>query len=111
MKNKALVSLVGVALVFAGCRLTDVRTVVIQTPGVRNEACAERVRQAFTALHMIDLNKVDFNFTTGTVTVRYDSMLLARKNIELAIVQAGFDANELPADPAVKALLPPECRL
>jgi hypothetical protein len=110
MKSKALLAFLGVVLIVAGCRLTDIRTVVIQTPGIRNEACAQRVRQALAQLRVVDPGKLVFNFTAGTVSVTYDSMLLARKNIELAINQAGFDANELPADPAAKAALPPECR-
>ena len=90
--------------------MTDVRTFVVQLPGVRNEASAQRVRQALAPFKVIDSDKLIFNFTAGTLSVTYDSMQLARKNIELAIAQAGFDANELPADPAARAALPPECR-
>ncbi len=34
---------------------------------------------------------------TGSMELKYDSMKLARKNIEYAIAAAGFGANEIPA--------------
>jgi hypothetical protein len=110
MKAKALFSLLGVVLVVAGCRLADVRTFVIQSPGIRNEACAQRVRKSLAPLRGIEFDKLVFDFAAGSVTVRYDSMQLGRKNIELAITEAGFDANGLPANPVAKAALPPDCR-
>jgi len=110
MKAKALLSLLLSVLFLAGCRLSDVRVVEIRAPGVRNEACAQRVRQALAQFRVIDQEKLKFDFATGTVSVTYDSMQLARKNIELAIAQAGFDANEIPADRAARDALPPECR-
>ncbi len=110
MKAKALLSLFGVALIAAGCRLSDVRTVNIKVPGIRNEACAQRARQSLSQFRAIDPGRLNFDFAAGTVSVTYDSMQLALKNIELAINQAGFDANELPADPAARAALPPECK-
>jgi copper chaperone CopZ len=110
MKRKLPLALLLAPLLLAGCRQTDIRTVVIQVPGVRNEACAQRVRQALAPLRAIDHTRLAFDLAAGTVQVTYDSMQLARKNIELSIVYAGFDANEIPADAAARAALPPECR-
>lgn len=96
---------------FAGCRLSDERVTVIKTPGVRNENCAKIVSKALEPLRGIKSEELSFDYNAGTVTVRYDSMQLARKNIELAIAGAGFAANEIPADQKAQAALPPECKL
>jgi hypothetical protein len=56
-----------------------------------------------------------FNADTETdigermVRVRYDSIKLSIKNIEFAIAEAGFRANEVPADAKAAAALPAEC--
>lgn len=93
-----------------GCRRTDYRTVIIQTPSVVNEACALRVTEQLKRLHGIKFDSVSFDFEDGTLKLDYNSMVLARKNIEMAITAAGFDANELKADPQAAGNLPPECR-
>ena len=56
------------------------------------------------------MSKVSFDLAAGVTVVVYDSMILARKNVEMGINQAGFDANELPANQQAQAALPPECR-
>jgi len=51
------------------------------------------------ALSKADGVKVDsIKIEDGKVTVTYDSMKLAIKNIEFTIAEAGFDAGEIPAD-------------
>jgi hypothetical protein len=45
-----------------------------------------------------------------TVTVTYNSMRLAIKNIEYAITAAGFDVNEEQARPEARQALPEGCR-
>lgn len=95
--------------VLAGCRLTDERVAVIRTPDIRNAACADRASRQLLALRGIQRESLKFDLEQGTVTVVYDSMMLGIKNLEHAISDAGFSANELPADPRARAALPPEC--
>ena len=86
------------------------RTVVVRLPQVVNDACEKRVLEAIQPLKGIDRQSMVFDRAARTLTLRYDSMILANKNIEHVIIAAGFDANELKADPAARAALPPECR-
>lgn len=100
--------LLGAALL-AGCRQVDIRTVTFQVPQVFNQACEQRVRQALRDLKGIDHESMAFDLVAGTVVIKYDSMLLANKNIEHKVIAAGFDINELKASPAARAALPAEC--
>ena len=109
--KRALGCLILLVLVFAGaCRQTDMRTVVVRLPQVVNDACEKRVQEAIQPLKGIDRQSIVFDRTARTLTLRYDSMVLANKNIEHAIIASGFDANELTATEAARAALPPECR-
>ena len=109
--NRMCLLLMLLALGLAGaCRQTDIRTVTFAVPQVTNAACEARVRTALQRLKGIDHPATVFDPAAGTVTICYDSMVLANKNIEHVIIAAGFDANELKADPAARAALPPECR-
>ena len=96
-----------VALFFAsGCRLQDIRTVEIHAPRVRSPEARAIVLPALKMLRGVDLAATTFDYENGVVTVTYDSMLVAVKNIEFAFTESGFDANELPAEPLAKARLP-----
>ena len=89
------------------CRQSDVRTLIVRVPQVTNAACESRVRQALQPLKGIE--SLEFDRAAGTLTLRYESMILAHKNIEHAIIAAGFDANELTATDEARRALPPEC--
>ena len=94
----------------SGCRLSDKRTFTVETPGVKNEVCAQRVAQALSTLDGVDMASLRFDLAKKTVTLTYESMKLGKKNIEHAIAHAGFDANDIPAFAAAKAALPDACR-
>jgi len=98
------------ALFFSGCRLSDQREFTVRAPGLKNDACVERVARALAVLDGVDLASLRFDVAAGTIQVRYESMKLGRKNIEHAIARAGFDANDIPAPAAAKAELPESCR-
>ena len=107
MNHIATLAFAALPLLVAGCRQKDFRTAEVRVPNVINEACEKRVRDALTPLKGIEMNLV--GVTNGVLYVRYDSMQLGLKNIEHAVKDAGFDANEFPADPAARAKLPKEC--
>lgn len=93
-----------------GCRQSRPREVVVQVPGLNGAPCAERIREALAQTDGVNLATVQFDYERQQVTVGFDSMNVATKNIEHAIAGAGFDANSIPADAAARANLPPECR-
>ena len=109
------------AVAAAGCRVRDVRTTTIRVPGLRNEACSNRIAKALARLpdsrYTNDRNDTEMcpriekvDFATGDLTVRYDSMKVGVRNLEDAIARAGFDTPTFPADAAAREKLPPECR-
>ena len=108
----------------SGCRKQDVRTVTIQVPEMKNQACVERVIVAL-AIEIIsdpraepDRQRIQAVLLSGdiqpdlrtrTVTVKYDSLRLSLKNLEFAIADIGFSANNTPANAEARKKLPPEC--
>ncbi|MGI6098923.1 MAG: heavy-metal-associated domain-containing protein [Lentisphaerae bacterium] len=110
MKHVRLFAALLVLGLVGACRLSDMRTLVVRVPQVTNKACEDRVRQALRPLKGIEEGSLEFDYAEGTLTLRYESMILAHKNIEHAIIAVGFDANELKATDEARRALPPECR-
>jgi len=115
-----LLAVLGLTCALASCRKSDPRTVHIFVPGMKNQKCAELVARAVAmeltddkpglASAVLNMGAVRPDISSRTVTVQYESLKLALKNIEFAIAEAGFDANEVPADPEAQRNLPPECQ-
>jgi copper chaperone CopZ len=99
---------VGVVVGCASCRMSDVRTVTFPAPQVRGEACRKIVDDLLRKTDGVQAEKTIFG--EGSITVTYDSLKLAKKNIEHAIAAAGFDVGETPANPTAREALPAECR-
>lgn len=112
MKQKVAIASAVLAVFMAlvsGCRLRDERTVVISTPGIHNEACVARARAELLKLKGVEYQQIVFDLKERTVTITYDSMQLGRKNLEHAICDAGFAANDLDPTPEAVAALPAAC--
>lgn len=90
------------------CRKYDIRTVVVRVPGLKNQECAKILQDTF--LRQPAVRSVQPDLQNRTLTITYDSMGIALKNIEFVIAAAGFDANDVQAKPEAVAKLPPECR-
>ena len=105
---KMLLPLMLLIVCLAGCRKQDMRTVVVAVPALKNPACAQVVQDAFIRQPGIKAIRPDFQQRTLTVT--YDSMVIARKNIEFTIAGAGFDANDIRAPTNAVAALPAACK-
>ena len=104
-----VVCVLAVALVgLASCRMNDIRSQTIRVPQVKSAAAQKVVQAALGRADGVLTNGLAFG--AGTVTVRYDSMKLALKNLEQVIADAGFDANNTPADAKARDALAPECR-
>ncbi len=101
-----------VFLAFTGgaCRRHDIRTVDIRTPGIRCADCAALARRAILGLDGVRRDDLVIDVETGITRVTYDSLRLALKNLEHALNDAGFDANDMPASLEAVGRLPDECR-
>ena len=110
--------LTALLLLAAGsCRRTDYEERSFSVPELKNEACANEISTALTRLltmpnmdGCLKPETIKFDYETRTVTVEYNSMQLAKKNIEHTIAKIGFTANDIPADSTAAAALPAECR-
>ena len=106
-------SILVVCIVLAGlcsCRKHDYRTALITVPGLKNAECAQRVIEAVVRGQGIPQSDIHVDLGDRTVTVRYNSLNMSLKNIEFNIAEAGFQANDVPADSTAYAALPAACR-
>ena len=110
MKRLTCLLLVTLCVLALSCRTKDIRTVFVLVPEMKNVACADVVLKAVNRIQGVqpDLTRVDLE--KRAVIVTYDSLLTALKNIEFVIADAGFQANEVPANTNAVRALPPECR-
>ena len=81
-----------VACLAAGCRRTDVRDFEVAIPALSSENEVE-IRHSLSRFGGVDRSSLKFDRKAKKLTLRYDSMQLAKKNIEMAIAKAGFEAN------------------
>jgi len=81
-----------VVLVLAGCRRTDVRDFAVDVPQA-TQADAKAIVAALAPYGGVVKESVAFDAANHRVTLKYDSMQIAKKNIEMAIAGAGFTAN------------------
>ncbi len=114
MKKYILVlsSVVFLLVAGASCRQHDFREIVVDVPEMRNQACINAIAKSLGGSPGIRNQKgaVRFDVAGRKITIEYDSLLTADKNIEFLIAKAGFAANAVPADKKAAAALPPECR-
>lgn len=77
---------------------------------MHNSACVRVISGALSRTPGLQRESVNFDIPGRKITLVYDSLLAADKNIEFMVVKAGFSANGIPADPEAAAALPPDCR-
>ena len=92
----------------SSCRQQDVREAILKTPGLKNQACAKIIQDAF--MRQPGIVSIRPDFQKREITVKYNSMVIALKNIEFTVAAAGFDANDTQAPTNIVAALPRECR-
>ena len=97
MRGLAGVILVCFALVLASCRMRDYRRASIEVPEMKDQASVAAISKAMSRLAGVQITNVTFDLNRRRVTVVYDSMEIGFKNIEYAIRDAGFTANDIPA--------------
>ena len=87
-----------IAAALCGCRRTDVRDFEISVPALTREnaskvAGALMQYEGVRDVAKIQKNTIVFDEGAHLVKVKYDSMKVAKKNLERAIALAGFEAN------------------
>jgi len=112
MKKHILILFGSLLLLFSAssCRQHDYRTLVIHVPEMRNQACVREISKSLARSPGLTSNSVKFDMANRQITVTYDSLVTADKNLEFLVVKAGFEANGIPADKKAAAALPPDCR-
>ena len=110
MKRYLLLMLVVLATCGLSCRQRDMRTTLVHVPEMKNQACVDHIRAAVSRASGKRAELTAFDLQGRTVEVSYQSLMLAMKNVEFYIVEAGFSANGVPASPKAAAALPPACR-
>ena len=94
--KKTMIGIALALLALAGCRQKDVRDFAVDVPALSQEneaAVSGAIRIALAGCVGVDMSSVQFDSANHRVTLRYDSMQTAKKNIEMAIAKAGFAAN------------------
>ncbi|MGD9611761.1 MAG: hypothetical protein AB7V22_02545 [Kiritimatiellia bacterium] len=94
----------------AGCFRNTVSTIELDVPALRTAACGEAVSDAVARLGEGAIRDVRVDVAARKAWVDYDNVRLGRRNIEVAVRNAGFAVNDLPANEEARAKLPPECR-
>ena len=92
---KALLICLFSLFVFTGS-FAGTESVKIKTSAVCAE-CKENIQKEFTFTSGI--KSFDLDYETGMITVNYNPKKTDPDKIKKAITQAGYDADDLPADP------------
>jgi len=92
VRTFAAVAALAACVSATGCRRTDVRDFEVSIPALSSENEAA-IRQSLAGFAGVDKSSLKFDRQAKKLTLRYDSMQLAKKNIEMAIAKAGFEAN------------------
>ncbi len=90
-------------MVLSGCRVSDVRQHTLRVPAMASDEDVARIRKALAPLNGVNEEQAVFDVPGRTITLTFDSMVVAHKNIEIAIAEAGYDANSIPAIRAAPA--------
>lgn len=109
MNVRVMVLAVCLAGLGAGCRQVDIRSAALYVPGLKSQACADLVLKALATEQAIPPSQVTVHLESRTIEVKYDSLRHSLKNLEFTVADAGFAANDVPANPTAQQALPPEC--
>lgn len=109
MKQTILLAFAIGATVFTSfAQVKRVETAKIKTPTALCEQCKERIE---TYLKRYDgVGVVNVNFRTKETTVKYYTDRINIEEIKTAIANAGYDADDVPANPDSYKRLPITCK-
>jgi copper chaperone CopZ len=109
MKKILITVLLGVGLVTTGSSQTKpVLTAVIKTPNALCELCKDRIE---TYLKRYDgVIEITVNYRKGETKVKYVTDRINIEEIKTAIANAGYDADDVPANEDAYNRLPKTCK-
>lgn len=99
-----------VLLALCGCFRPETVTTEIRMPALRTELGAVIVGQVLATFPKDSLKSHSADWKTGVVRVTYDSTKIEIRNIQHRLSDAGFDADDVPANEDARQKLPPDCR-
>ncbi|HLA99845.1 MAG TPA: heavy metal-associated domain-containing protein [Bacteroidota bacterium] len=103
-------AIIGVAALLVGCgEPADLKTDIVKASTMVCGSCAKNVEKAVYAIEGVKSVAVDLN--EKNVTVKYLAAQTNLQTIELAIADAGYDANDRKRDPAAYEKLDACCRI
>jgi len=97
-----------IAVCLTGCFRNDRRVGEFHVPQMQAQECLNYLSGRLRGAEGVE--DVQADFSTKTVSVTFNGLKLALKNIELIIADAGFDVNETPGNPETRATMPVPCR-
>lgn len=92
MKKSFALAALAAAAILAGCRRTDVRDFTVHVPELPADGLP-KIQAALAKYGGVQHDSLKLDPASRTVSMRYDSMQIAKKNIEIAIAKAGYAAN------------------
>lgn len=103
-------SLFGLSLMAGstGCFRNDIREVTFSVPQLAAPECADVIQNALASIDGVIGAEADL--VNQQLTVTFNGLKLAIKNIEFVIAGAGFDVDQTPGVAGAKAALPAPCR-
>lgn len=105
LKNSILLAAL---FLIAGCFRNDIRTETFKIEQLRSEEAVQFIANALRPV--AGIREIRPDYQKHELTVIFNGLESHIKNIEYAIVKAGFDLPNWPADPEDKAKLPEELR-
>jgi copper chaperone CopZ len=109
MKKLLFTALMGGFLSLASSAQTKaVQTVKISTPTVQCEMCKKRIEEYLKRYDGVTM--VNANYKRHEVTVKYVTDRTNEEVLKAAIANAGYDANEIKANPEAYKALPKCCK-
>jgi len=112
--NRTRIGWLGMVALLAlstGCFRNPVSKIELKIPAMKTEACAQAVQIAIGQLGGDGaIHEIVPDVAVQTVWVTYDNVRLGRRNIEVAVRNAGFTVNDLVANEEARAKLSAECR-
>jgi copper chaperone CopZ len=109
MKKLLVTTLLGVFFCLAGSAQTKaVQTVKISTPTVQCEMCKKRIEEYLKRYDGV--STVNVNYKRKETTIKYLTDRTNEEVLKAAIANAGYDANEVAANPEAYKALPKCCK-
>jgi copper chaperone CopZ len=103
----SLVAIIGFSLTSLA-QTKALQTVIISTPTVQCESCKSRIETYLKRYNGV--TSVNVNFKRKETTVKYLTDRINEEEIKTAIANAGYDANDVLANPDSYKRLPQCCK-